>query len=577
MAFFYLQKCWSTPTHDFLNELCITNLSDACKLVRKILNTKNEDHMTTPTQTDTASLLTILGVIAAVWALISPTNRLRLRFCMTWRDWFVGGGVFLLIHYLVFAPTLERLGLYYSLGAWKWGLDSSSAVYLLLLSVACYFFWRTRFPTLARGRVHIFRELIENLHLTRRYDELVLLVEPQLPKLISLTKRQSLLVRWIDRFDRQQIDMAAILRGERPIVLPAWRKRLNSLLQKLKSCSLVRDDASTQAHEVLLNLVTSPELTIHLAVAHPHFCLRLLQSNEAIRSDFIDHYIDALLDAPGSRLYVELKNNQNQSVGSRLYLPENNRLLRFFFADAEMALKNGLDKAIGEAVCRRLDEDNKLIEKLNKPLGSYHDAGRFRCPINSGITLFEIMIHEGIHQGLQDHMWLHYFVYFAEKILKQIAVPPDEESYQEWPTPFHFLLYRLVSIATDWAEQGARIKDSEIPEATRDGDGFDRHYISKEATKLLGSMLRDIIPSEKISAQFKTYLLEVVVRSHINIQRDANLADVSSSFLTAVIIGSDMPTKNSYRVALKREFQKIDHVMRSDASEFRQALDASLV
>lgn len=533
--------------------------------------------MTPPTQIDTTSLLTILGVIAAVWALISPTNRLRLRFCMTWRDWFVGGVVFLLIHYLVFAPVLERLGLYYSLGTWKWGLDSSSAVYLLLLSVACYFFWRTRFPTLARGRVHIFHELIENLHLTKRYDELVLLVEPQLPKLISLSKQQSVFVRWIDRFDRHEIDMAALLRGERPPVLSAWRKRLGSLLQKLKSWSLAHDDAGTQAREILLNLVTSPELTIHLAVAHPHFCLKLLQSDEAIRSDFIDHYIDALLDAPGSRLYVELKNNQNLSVGSRLYLPENNRLLRFFFADAEMALKNGLDRAIGEAVCRRLDEDSKLVEKLNKPLGSYYEVGRFRCPINSGITLFEIMVHEGIHQGLQDHMWLHYFGYFAEKILKQMSLPPDEEDYKEWPTPFHYLLYRLVSVATDWAEQCVRINDSEIPEATRTADDFDRYYISMEATKVLGSMLEDIIPSEKLSASFKTYLLKVAIRSYIKLHNDRNLADVSSTFLTAVIRGVNIPTKPAYRIALKNEFERIDHVMRHDASTFEEALDASLV
>lgn len=514
--------------------------------------------MTTPTQIDTTSLLTILGVIAAVWALISPTNRLRLRFCMTWRDRLVGSVVFLLIHYLVFAPALEELGLYYSLGAWKWGLNSSSAVYLLLLSAACYFFWRTRFPTLARGRVHIFRELIENLHLTKRYDELVLLVEPQLPKLISLTKKQPLL-------------------GDRPTASSGWRKHLSSLLHQLKSWSLARDGADTQARETLLNLVTSPELTIHLAVAHPHFCLKLLEADEAIRSDFIDHYIDALLDAPGSRLYVELKNNQNLNGGSRLFLPENNRLLRFFFADSKEALNNGLDKAIGDAVCRRLDEESKLIEKLNQPLGSYYGAGRFRCPINSGITLFEIMIHEGIHQGLQDHMWLHYFEHFAEKILKQMSASPDEENYQEWQTPFHYLLYRLVSIATDWAEQCARINDLEIPEATFTAGGFDRHYISKEAAKVLGSMLEDIIPSEKLSSSFKTYLLEVVIRSYIKLQSDSNLADVSSSLLTAVILGASIPTKRAYRVDMKDTFERIDHVMRDNASKFKQALYASLV
>ncbi|HEY4092270.1 MAG TPA: hypothetical protein VGN46_12205 [Luteibacter sp.] len=94
---------------------------------------------------------------------------------MAWWDRVIGAIVFLLIHYLVFAPALERLGLYYSLGPWRWRLDSSSAVYLLLLSVVVYFFWRTRSPMLVRGRIRVFRELIENLHLTKRYEELVLL------------------------------------------------------------------------------------------------------------------------------------------------------------------------------------------------------------------------------------------------------------------------------------------------------------------------------------------------------------------------------------------------------------------
>lgn len=532
--------------------------------------------MTAPTQIDTTGLLTILGVIAAVWALISPTSRLRLRFCTTWVDLVVGILGFLLIHYIVFAPALEQLGLYYSLGPWKWGLGSSSAVYLLLLSIALYFFWRTRFPTLARSRVHVFRELIENLHLTKRYDELVLLVEPQLQKLISLTQQQSWLMRWIDRLDNPKIDMAALLRGEAAEPLSAWRKHWRGVLQKLKSWRMARDDASTQAREILLNLVTSPELTVHLAQAHPHFCLKLLQADEAIRSDFIAPYIDALLEAPGSRLYVELKNNQNLNGGSRLYLPESNRLLRFFFADAATAVKNGLDAAIGESVRRRLDEDRQLAEKLNVPLGSYQEIGRFRCPINSGITLFEIMVHEGIHQGLQDHMWLHYFGDFAEKILRQMSSPPGEEAYQEWPTPFHYLLCRLIRITTDWAEQCARMDDSEIPQATRYADRFDHHYISKQATKALGSMLEDVILSEKLSASFKTYLLEIVIRSHKKLESDPKMADVASSFLATVIKEADLPTKVTYRQELRNVFGRLDHRLRGDASVFKNALDASL-
>lgn len=236
-------------------------------------------------------------------------------------------------------------------------------------------------------------------------------------------------------------------------------------------------------------------------------------------------------------------------------------------------MKNGLDRAIGEAVCRRLDEDRKLAEKLNESLGSYYDGGRFRCPINSGITLFEIMVHEGIHQGLQDHMWLHYFRHFAKKILKQMPMPPDAEAYQEWPTPFHYLLYRLVRVATDWAEQCARIDDAEIPEATRSADGFDRHFISREATKALGSMLQDIIPSEKITASFKTYLLEVAIRSHNRLQGNRELLDVASSFRTAVIRGADLPTETSYRVELRNVFDRMDHRMGHEIVQFEEALD----
>lgn len=531
--------------------------------------------MTASTQIDTTSLLTILGVIAAVWALTSPASRLRLRFCMAWWDWVIGGIVFLLIHYLVFAPVLERLGLYYSLGPWKLGLDSSSAVYLLLLSVVFYFFWRMRSPMLVRGRIRIFRELSENLHLTKRYDELVLLVEPQLPKLILLTKQPSLIVGWVDRLDPPNIDIAALLHGEATRARPAWWQRWSNALQSLKSWILARDEASTQAREVLLNLVTSPELTAHLAVAHPHFCLKLLEADETIRSDFIESYMDALLDAPGSRLYVELKNNQNLNGGSRLYLPKNNRLLHFFFFDAAAAMKNDLDRAIGEAVCRRLDEDRKLAEKLNESLGSYYHGGRFRCPVNSGITLFEIMVHEGIHQGLQDHMWLHYFRHFAEKILKQMPMPPDAEAYQEWPTPFHYLLYRLVSVATEWAEQCARIDDAEIPEATRSAGGFDRHFISKEATKALGSMLQEIIPSENLTVSFKTYLLKVVIRSHNRLQGNGELLDIASSLRTAVIQGSYPPTKASYRGELRNVFDRMDHTVRHEAAQFEEALEES--
>ncbi|MDD1320700.1 hypothetical protein PT223_27665, partial [Klebsiella pneumoniae] len=46
-------------------------------------------------------LLTILGVIAAVWALITPNARLRLRVCLAWWDWAIIVTSFILSNYLL--------------------------------------------------------------------------------------------------------------------------------------------------------------------------------------------------------------------------------------------------------------------------------------------------------------------------------------------------------------------------------------------------------------------------------------------------------------------------------------------
>ncbi|MGQ7860234.1 hypothetical protein ACUN0G_13185 [Pseudomonas sp. 32A] len=532
--------------------------------------------MTAPSAIDTTNLLTILGVVAAVWALISPTSKLQLRFCLTWLDWTIGFSILFLAHYLVFAPALMELGLYYSLGPWRWGLNSSSAVYLLLLTGALYFFWRTRTPSLVRGKIPVFRELIENFLFTKRYGELVLHVEPQLPKLIRMSKGEHWLVRWIDCVAYSRLDFVVLLHGRTPPSPSMWRQGMSKVLRKVKVWFLKMDHSRVQARETLLILVTSPELVHYLAVTHPYFCLKLTESDEATRSDFIEECLDAMLAAPGSRLYVELKNNQNLNSGNRLALPESNRLLRFFFADASKAADSGVSQAIGNAVLRRLSEDRKLVTKLNEPLMSYFEQGRFRCPINSGITMFEIMVHEGIHQGLTDHMWLHYFQYFAKEIIKQMLPLTARIDHLEWPTPFHYLLYRLISVATDWAEQCARIKDSEIPEEIRNVEGFDRYYISKQATKSMGEMLQIIIPSEKISDSFKRYLLGVVIRGHNKLQANADLVEVANTLRTEVIQGIDMQTTCDYRRDLQNQFKQLDHRLRMDAEPFEKALQLAI-
>lgn len=528
--------------------------------------------MSEPTTIDVTNLFSILGLTAAVWAVIPQSSRLRFRFCMTRLDWGIAIGVIFLAHYLTFSPVLQSMGLYHSFGPWRWGLDSSSAVYLLLLAAIIYFFWRSRSPMLSRNKIGVFHEMVENLLCSGRYDELVLFVEPQLLMLIRLSESSPWVAEQSGRI-RLRIGKSKVVHANIEPSWFDWRSKLNAKLLKLEGWSQKYYKVNDAARSILLDIVTTPDMIIHIAIARPYFGLNLLKADVVRLSEFIEHFFDALLNSPGTRLYVELKNNLNTELGHKLQLPESNRMLYSFFNDASAAINLGLDRAIGEAICQRLDEDEKLVELLNNPLGYYKDKGRFRCPINSGISLFEIMVHEGLHQGLQDHMWLHYFDHFARKIIKQMPESPDEENFVEWPTPFHYLLYRLVSVSTDWVEQCEYIDDGDILPEISGKQPFDKFYISKQAAIVVGAILKEIIEAGKLSFKFRKGILENVMLSYRNVKNKAKIdPSVKERFEKCIMYGGENFEKKTYCSHLYNVFSQIDPHLRFELEEFNANL-----
>lgn len=528
------------------------------------------------TSIDTSSLLTILGLIAAVWAIVPAATRLRFRLSVTWFDWFIVVGVFLTVHYLVFESALRSVGLYHSFGPWKWGLDKSSSIYLLLLGLGLFLLVRARAPKLARRNIGIFAKLVDNLLLTKRYDELVSLVEPQFSKLLNISRHRPLLARVVAKMTpRSAFDLKAILSGARSKHENHLKRWIRSTFTRLESTIAGWDSSADQAQELLRSLSNSPSLVNHLAVAYPDFGLRVLERPEAVREDFVELFMDALLSDSGSRLYIELKNNENLNGRHRLALPPTNRILHFFFKDVSVAAHHGLYRAIGESVLRRLDEDPKLVEAYNRSLGYFDEVGKYHSPVYAGIKLFEIMIHEGIHQGQQDHLWLFYFTHFTDAILEQLRDAAPDDGNHEFPTPFHYLLYQIVSIASNWVDDCLEVDVAVIDKDVTEKPDFDVYYIPEKATDALGTIVQSIISSPKIDDRFKHYMLEISLSRYKRIKNTQRVAVVAQIFIKSLIYGLDLPTKPDYRHELRRVFGKLDHVLRHDIPEFAQALEGA--
>lgn len=528
------------------------------------------------TTIDTTNLLTILGLVAAVWAIIPQKSHLNFRLRVTPIDWVVISGIVLLVHYLVFENVFRTLGIYYSFGEWKWGFDKNSAIYLLLLGLVGYILLQSKTTKLGRRNIGIFEKLFTTLLMTKQYGELAPLLEQHIKTVFAIAGRRTIrdrlskTIRPMSRWEFH-IQPQPGTDGKRKDgwLKKTFRKPLTVFADKLE----VNGKPEKAAREIVRKLLASQSLTDYLAVSYPYLCLEILDELPSHEDEFVDNFMSALIEDDTSIFYAELKNNHNLDGHHRLKLPEENRLINYFFKDVEVAAKHGVYRSVGEVVCRRIEFDQKLAAVYNGPLGYYDEVGRYKCPIFCGIQFFQIMIHEGLHQGVRDHLWLYYFTHFTDKILEQLRPFKKEDDAHEFSTPYHYLLYKIISIAMEWIDEAQYVKDKSALKIEGDSLRDNNGYIPFNAALALGQIISDVISSEKLADKFKSYMLEVVLGRLQKFQKIADMELLSRVLVKAIIYRNDiLKTDMEYRHELSHLYQKVDFCIRSDVDFFNEEL-----
>lgn len=532
------------------------------------------------TAIDTTSLLTILGLIAAVWAVIPQKSKLNFRLRVTPIDWMVISCIVLLVHYLVFEKVFRALSVYYSFGPWKWNMDTNSAVYLLLFGLVGYIIFRSKTTKLGRRNIGIFERLFTTLLMTKQYGELAQLLELHIKTVFAIADKRTI----SDRLSKKIRPMphCAIYFQSQPCTesekedgwfKKTFRKPLTVIADKLE----VNGKPEKAAREIVRKLLASQNLTAYLAISYPYLCLEILDEPLAFGEEFIDSFMEALILDDTSIFYSELKNNHNLNGHHRLKLPEENKLINYFFKDVKVSEKHGVYRSVGEVICRLIEFDQKLTTAYNGPLGYYDEAGKYKCPIFCGIHFFQIMIHEGLHQGIQDHLWLYYFTHFTDKILEQIRPFKKEDSGHEFPSPYHYLLYKIISITMEWIDEAQYVKDKAALEIEGGSLNNNNGYIPFNAVLALGQIITNIISSEKLGDEFKIYMLEVVLRRLERLEKVAVMNTLSRVLVKAVIYRDEIwKTDVEYRHELDRLYHRVDSILRTDTHQFKSELDRSL-
>lgn len=520
----------------------------------------------------------MLGLIAAVWAVVPSTAKLSFRLSLNWLDWLVIWSGLLIIHGLFFESVITKMG-FPTLGPWLWGFDKSGTQYLLFLLLAAFIYWRSRRTKLTRWNLGLFDDLTTSLLHSGKFEELTDLLHSHLASALNLAVSKSVRSRLATTIRPLRPNVQVFFREDGSISMgeqapTSWIfRRFFSFREWLADLVGPSQQVQRRAVIVVKRLLSSRQLTRHLAIVRPYFCIEVMERVTRFEEGFQDEFFDALLGNEASIFYSELKNNDNFGAGGhRLSLPDENRLLRFYLANVGVAVRLGVYRSIGEAVLARIDTDETLEKKLNGRLLTFQDVGKHHDPIYVGIRFFRIMVLEGLHQRVADHLWLHYMPHFARRLIDRAREVQLEDENQEFSTPLGYLLYEIVDATAVWVRDAeALIQGDDIARPNQlEGDHI---YISFEAAEAMGRVIQVILMSPRVPLRLKSELLSVALGTLKDLQKHANLAELARVTRTRLIEPYGYREKNNYVQILKQFFDDQDHVLRAHLALFKEELD----
>ncbi len=508
-------------------------------------------------------LITIVTLLVAIYAVIPRERQLDLRLRINPFDRVLVLTGSLAILYLEFYAFCSSRGWGFP-RSWPTGVTPRHAMYLVMLGVAIFLWVRIRFSHLTRGKIQQFRELVEQLYWSESFSELLTLVQEHLKELFRIHDSHFFLIRLrgrLESFSGHRLDLGELVeRFQNASGQPrdtAAPKKTNQLLHRLRSLgvSVARPLASTAAkflpddtraqgtaRDIIRGIFLSPRFVAALVRTRPYLGLEIIREAAHCqeRFEFVDVYLTELMRATQSALYGELRNNQNCDK-YRYHLSGSNRLLYFFLADIRIAKDNGIYKPIGEFAIAHLHEigrDNES-DPYNLAMTDFEEVGAWRSPLFAAIRFFDIMVKEGLFQGIDWHMWLYYTPHFVEGIARNYrVVDPAADPTAEWPIRYSFLLYQVFSAMRDWVMGLEDVPRGQANAALRSTHtDLENGNIPKSSILALAQCSRHVLESDQIGDRLKQSLMDIVFGLYFDLRAEADFEGYATVLRKALSAG----------------------------------------
>jgi hypothetical protein len=516
-------------------------------------------------------LLTVLTLLAAIYAVIPRERQLDLRLRVRTLDWAVIILASTAVLYLEFFDFCEAHGWIFSSRPWPDGITPQNTIYLVMVVAVIFVGLRIRFAHLTTGNIRKFRELVEELYWSQSFGELFAMLQTHRKELFRIYDSDYFLAR-LQRQMQPLSSFEEFLLEARPNdTKPKGMRVSKRVLALLRPFNWILSgvlpeysQAQETARELVRAIFLSPRFVEALARTRPYLGLEMIRTAKPSfeRYDFAELYLKALLSDPQSVFYTEIRNNQNIIKGSRYVIPESNPLIHFFLADVHVAENMKVYKPIGDFIESHLDDLARDHENdpYNRAMGDFDEAEVWHSPVFAGTRFFDVMVKEALFQGIEWHMWLYYMPPIVERIVRnyRLCDPlPDQEA--EFPIRYSYLLHQIFTCMADWVMAVEEVPPDQ-PNVVLGpvGPELDNGNIPKSSLIALSQSTQCILESPHIGRRLKRTLACKTFNIYFDLRRSGRYSGYAETLLSLItqIRGYQPVNDVRRRDALMRIFQE---------------------
>lgn len=514
-------------------------------------------------------LITVVGLLVAVYAVIPRARRLDLRLRFGALEVAVFTAAFFSILYLDLYSFFKARHLVVLRPAWSTGLTTVQATHVLVIVLLVALILRSQLARLTPTKIFRFQDLAEELLWSESYAQLLTVLETHLDRLFKIYHADF----WPDRLRRAYSPRWTLESLHQMIEHPptGGQKLIGGLVRRLDFLLPRNERWQMAAAELVPKILSSKGFISTIARSRPYFGLEIIlhlgeTSDGFLREEFFELYIEELMSHRTSVFYAELANSRNSNGHHRYVIKRDSRLLTFLFADAAVAYKLEVYRPVGEFILRELDHLARRPE--DDPYNrAYADRGSHgsELSLSAAIHFFDVMVSEALYQGIDWHMWLYYVTHITKRVLRNYK-PFDDPLFDpdvEFPVWYSYFLYEIFSSLRNWilaiedippTQKNVQLKSIRVD--------HENSNIPKSAILALGDCVQQVLLCDKLSERLQETLMSVAFGTYFDLRSSAKSGQYAEALRNAIVSGGfgRRDGDYEYRRRLRYFLQRQDRV-----------------